>query len=342
VQVGDHVEASTPVALSEMPGELRIVRAAQDLGIEGDDFVRSLRVEVGRSVDKGEILCEHTGFFGLFRSEVIAPVRGTIEFITPGTGHLGIRAPAKILTLEAYLKGTVVEIGAGHSVTVETVGAYVQGIFGVGGERWGTLEMLNVAPDKRLTVDDVPVECSGKVLVGGCCPSAETLSRAASLGAKGFVTGSIDDQALASYLGFELGVAVTGDEPISMSVIVTEGFGSLAIGERVLGILRPLQGRSCSLNGTTQVRAGAIRPELIVPSDGAESDRSRNTADLVVGARVRIIREPHFGAEGIVTEMPTATAIIPTGARCRVLKLALQPSADEVVVARANVELVNE
>jgi hypothetical protein len=325
-----------------MPGELRIVRAAQDLGIEGEDFVRSLRVEVGRTVDRGNLLCEHTGFFGLFRSSVTSPVRGTVEFITPGTGHLGIRTPPKTITLEAYLKGTVVEVGARHSVTVETTAAYVQGIFGVGGERWGALELLNVPADKHLSVEDVPADCAGKILIGGCRPTAEVLSQAALRGAKGLVTGSIDDRALASYLGFELGVAVTGDEPISMSVIVTEGFGALPIGSRVLSILRPLHGQVCSINGTTQVRAGAIRPEVIVPLGEVKLEGNQKRSDLVVGARVRIIREPHFGTEGIVTEMPSAMAAIPTGAHCRILKLALQTSGEEVVVPRANVELVHE
>ena len=50
----------------------------------------------------------------------------------------------------AYIDGEIVEIFDGEGVAVETRGAYIQGIFGVGGECWGPLHVAVGAPDQEL------------------------------------------------------------------------------------------------------------------------------------------------------------------------------------------------
>lgn len=338
VRPGDSVTGNSVVARAELEGELRIVRVAEELGIAPEDAQKALRVTIGQKVAVGDTLAEMRGLWGLFRSTVVAPAPGTVEFLSSSTGHLGLRAAPKLLSLSAYINGTVVAVEDERAVVIESEATFVQGIFGVGGERTGCLKMLGVAPDAAVREEDVPDDAAGLVLVGGRSPTPQALMRAAQAGAVGFVTGSISGETLAGYLGYDIGIALTGDEAVQMSVIVTEGFGDIAMGERVLTTLRSVDGREVSINGATQVRAGAQRPEIIAPASSATLATGSGSKGLEVGARVRIIRVPHFGQVGQVAELPHQPEQIETGAFARVLKVTLGDGT-LITVPRANVEL---
>jgi len=340
---GDAVTPDAVVGRAELLGDLNILRIPEILGIEPFEAVKGLKVDEGAAIAAGDLVCEHVGLFGLFRSRYHSPVDGAVEFVSRRTGHLGVRLAPHAIELRAYVQGTVTGVEPDKSVTIESRGAFIQGIFGVGGERYGTIRMLDGGPKTILGPAKIPGDASGQVLVGGTRPTLEALQRAAKAGAAGLVVGSIDDYALTGYLGYDLGMAVTGHEDVPMTVIVTEGFGWLPVAERTHSLLRSLEGRAASINGATQVRAGAVRPEIIVareeteaPSPAAERDPA---AGLRIGAFVRIIRAPHFGATAEVIALPADPQPIETGARTRVLKARLD-NGDIVTIPRANVELL--
>ncbi|NUP99889.1 MAG: hypothetical protein HUU35_08545, partial [Armatimonadetes bacterium] len=161
VSVGQAVEPETAVARTELPGEVTLVRAADKLGVQGDELVTLLRKQVGEQVTEGEVLAETSGLFGrFFKSSLVAPVSGTIETVTARTGNLSIRHAPRPVALPAYISGTVVELLEGEGAVVEARGALVQGIFGIGGERHGELLVL---PAGSTTLG----EARGRVVVTG-------------------------------------------------------------------------------------------------------------------------------------------------------------------------------
>jgi hypothetical protein len=107
-------------------------------------------------------------------------------------------------------------------------------------------------------------------------------------------------------------------------------------------LLASLEGREASLSGQTQIRAGAVRPELVAPATGPAREEPAASAaevgELATGSRVRLIRHPHFGLVGTVVELPEMPAAIPTGAKLRVLAAELGDGR-RLVVPRSNVEL---
>ena len=340
---GDAVTPDAVVGRAELLGDLNILRIPETLGIEPFEALKGLRVEEGAVIAAGDLVCEHVGLFGLFRSRYHSPVDGAVEFVSQRTGHLGVRLAPHAIELRAYVQGTVTGVEPDKSVTIESRGAFIQGIFGVGGERYGTIRTLDGGPKTILGPAKIPADASGQVLVGGTRPTIEALQSAAEAGAAGLVVGSIDDYALTGYLGYDLGMAVTGHEDVPMTVIVTEGFGWLPVAERTHTLLRSLEGRAASINGATQVRAGAVRPEIIVAREktrassiAAERDPA---AGLRIGAFVRIIRAPHFGATAEVIALPADPQPIETGTRTRVLNARLD-NGDIVTIPRANVELL--
>lgn len=345
VTQGSVVTADTVVAEAYREGELRIVRAAEELGVAPEEVTRCLKVTIGDVVRMGGLVAEIHGLWGLLKTRVLSPIDGTVEFVSEATGHIGVRGPKDRITLQAYIEGVVAEVDDGRGVVIETQASFVQGIFGVGGERTGALQMLDVPLDCSVTKSAIPLDVSGRILVGGHSPTLEALREAASRGAVGFVTGSIDDTTLKEYVGYDIGVAVTGDERISMTLIITEGFGRIPMNSRVEAILRSIDGKRVSINGATQVRAGAVRPEIIgVPTSLELNDRiatSEDAADqgLRVGSLVRVIRVPYFGQRAVITALPRDLERIETGASARVAMVKLEADGKEVRVPRANLEL---
>ena len=343
VRVGDTVEADTPVLSAELPGDLTVVRVADRMGFEPEDVVKHLQVKAGDTIEKGQRLCTIVTFFGLFTTHLDAPAGGTIEFFTEKNAHLGIRHAPTPLTIDAYVRGKVTAVEEGKRVTVETEGALIQGIFGVGGEVLGEIYRLECPNDELVTEDRIAAlgqALSDKIVIGGAQFSYGALQAAGAAGVAAIVTGSIDAATLAQYVGYEIGVSITGDEDLPSTLIITEGFGTLAISERVTDLADRLQGQLASANGATQVRAGATRPEVIVPSRPASNQSAvAEIKTLEVGAAIRVIRVPYFGQFGEIIELPAEPFVVESGARVRVLKARLS-SGEAVVVPRANVELL--
>jgi len=342
-KVGEKVKAGDVVLTAELPGDMSIIRVAERMGFEPEDVLQGMKVDEGDTVEKGQLLCELKTFFGLFTSELHCPEGGVVEFFTELNAHIGIRHASVPLKVNAYIDGTIVEVEEGKSVTIETKGTFVQGIFGVGGERQGELFMLPVTADALVTpevLSKIETSLTGKIIVGGFTYSTAALEKAAELGVAAVVCGSIDAETLYDYVGYEIGVSITGDEEVPFSLIITEGFGDLAISEKVLNLLKKYEGKQVSVNGATQVRAGATRPEIIVPNDDAlDKEGGLEAKFLEIGARIRIIRVPNFGSFGSITELPASRMQVPSGGHVRVLKAKLD-NGEEVYVPRANVELV--
>lgn len=340
VSVGDTVSFDTKVLEASLKGELLILRLPERMGLSRDEVLKSLKVKEGEYVKENETLAFHSSLFGLLKNQYKSPYGGTIEFISK-EAHIGLRLKSKEIKALAYISGKVTEVKEKHEVTVETNACFLQGIFGVGGERFGELKVLDCSPNELLTSKDIPDDVKGKILVGGMQADISAINKVSELGGVGLVTASLDDRALREFLGYDLGVAITGDEDIPITLMITEGFGKIAMSERILGMLREHDGKICAINGATQVRAGAKRPELVVPlNDSKDEDLVAKSTELNVGSRVRLIRVPYFGVTGEVIELPSKPRLIATGAKTRVLKVKLDSDKSEVIVPRANIELL--
>jgi len=342
VKAGDQVEPGLVVARTELPGIMQTVRVAEILGVEPSDIERYLKVAVGDRVERGTLLAETTSFFGLLKTECKSPIEGTVELLSPVSGHVGIRFKPTPVEVKAYIRGKVTEVIPEEGVVVETTGALIQGIFGVGGERLGELKVIANSPDEPVDEDRITGDLAGKVVVAGSNITGDALRKAASLGVAAVVVGGIIDIDLIGYLGHDIGVAITGQESIPTTVILTEGFGVIRMAHRTFELLKSLEGQCASVNGATQIRAGVIRPEIIVPMAVAvEAVAGYDEQSLDVDAKIRVIREPYFGLLGKVVALPPQPVLIESGSKVRILEAELEDGR-RVSVPRANVEIIQE
>ncbi len=341
VKVGEQVKADTVVARTEIPGIIQTVKVAELLGLEPPEALAALMIGEGDTVEAGQIIAESKSFFGLFKSEVKSPYKGKVELISTATGHIGVRLPSNPIEVDAYMDGVVSEVIPNEGVVVETYGALVQGIFGVGGERTGLVVAPGASPDAALTEEMITADHAGAVLIGGAGVTRGALRKAASVGARGVVVGAIVDTDLIDYIGHDIGVAITGQEDIVTTLILTEGFGSIKMAERTFNLLKSLEGRQVSINGATQIRAGVIRPEVVAPlGSRPEGPSVHHKGQLLeVGSNIRVIREPYFGALGNVIALPPEPVEVESGAVVRILEAELADGSI-VRVPRANVEII--
>jgi len=290
VEKGTTVRAKDIVAKTELPGDVEILNAAFELGCEPKALATRLAKGEGERIAHGEILGTRSGFLGLFKSELIAPCDGTIETISNVTGKILLRKPPIPVNVTAYVDGTVVEVVPNEGVVVETPASFIQGFMGVGGETHGELAIVSPSPDDILDADSIQPEHAGKVLVGGRLVTREALNRAGEIGVHAIVVGGIHDEDLEAYLGYALGVAITGHEDLPVTVMVTEGFGEIRMAQRTYDLLRKHEGKGASVNGATQIRAGVIRPEVVIPIETSGRVEEEAAGTMGVGDTISIIR----------------------------------------------------
>jgi hypothetical protein len=219
----------------------------------------------------------------------------------------------------------------------------IQGILGIGGEVAGEIALVTDSADATITPADLTEDLAGKLVVAGALITSEVYARAAEIGIAALICGGFHDRDLRALLGYDLGVAITGHENVQPILIMTEGFGRIAMAKATFELLRANAGRRASANGATQIRAGVLRPEVIIPADGASAgDRTATpseAAGLMEGASVRIIRQPDFGRLGVVASLPSGVEAVESEAKVRVVQITLD-GGEVVTVPRANVEAI--
>ena len=263
--IGDIVKADEIVAETKLPGNVHMLKVANRLNIAPADINDVLSVNGGDSVKKGDLIAETQGLFGFFKTSLLSPISGKIESISDVTGQIVIREKPLPVEVDAYVSGIVSEVIKDEGVTIESDAAYVQGIFGIGGEARGDLEIVSASRDCELTIEDIKESHAGKIIVGGSFIGIDAYKKALELKVRGIVVGGFNYYDLEEVLGYRLGVAITGTENLDTSLVVTEGYGNIKISERTFNLLKSHDGKFVSINGATQIRAGVIRPEIVIP-----------------------------------------------------------------------------
>ncbi|MEQ8220929.1 MAG: hypothetical protein ABRQ37_01405 [Candidatus Eremiobacterota bacterium] len=346
VKKGDKVSSDKIVARTDLPGNVHMVNVVNKLNITPAEIKDCMLKKEGDPIKIDEVIAKSSSFFGLFKSVCTSPINGTVESISSVTGQLVLREAPIPVEIAAYVDGVVDEVIEAEGVNVKTWGTYIQGIFGVGGEVVGPLKIVSKSVDKPLTVDDITGELTGKIIVGGSLVTNDVIQKAKKVGIKGIIVGGLDDKDLKELLGYDLGVAITGHEEIGLTIVVTEGFGQIKMAEKTYDILKRSEGLKTSINGATQIRAGVIRPEVIVPllerytmEEIQQEHESREQLGMDPGSPVRVIRKPYFGVLGTVVSLPHNLTKMESETKVRVVEVKLE-TGETVILPRANVETI--
>ncbi len=343
VKQGDEVSADTVVARTELPGNVKMFNIANLLGVPASDIPELLLIKEGDVIAENEGIAQSKGLFGKwFKNTVRSPIEGVFESFNEITGQAVLREPPIPVEIDGYVRGKVTAVLPDEGVEVETHCTFVQGIFGIGGEVRGEIKVVCSSPDQEITADRITPDCRDMVVVGGSYISHAVLKKAVSAGVKAIVVGGFDDKDLKDLLGYDLGVAITGHEKKGLTLILTEGFGRMTMAHGTFELLKKREGMLASVNGATQIRAGVMRPEIVIPlSSDAESriQSGKQAGAMDIGSPIRCIRAPFFGKLGKVAALPPELQVLDSEAKVRVLEVDFG-DGKKYTVPRANVELI--
>ena len=341
-KVGERVKPNDIVAKTDLPGNVQMINVANQLNIDASDISQCMIKTTGESIHKNDLIAETKGIFGFFKSSVLSPVDGTIETISDVTGQVVLRESPIPVKVDAYIEGKVNEVISEEGVVIKANGVFIQGIFGIGGESRGEIKTIVDNRESEITKDMITDEEKGKIIIGGSFISIDAYKKAIDFEVAGIVVGGFNYYDLEEILGYTLGVAITGSEDLYTSLIVTEGYGKIQMGQQTFDLLNTYNGKLASINGATQIRAGVIRPEIIIPLD--PSDASRESGDsnksdgMTIDSLVRVIRSPNFGKIGVVKELPPELRKMESETMVRVAIVHIDGNRFEI--PRSNLEVV--
>ena len=341
-KVGDRVKPNDIVAKTDLPGNVQIINVANQLNIDASDINQCMIKTIGESIHKNDLIAETKGIFGFFKSSVLSPVDGTIETISDVTGQVVLRESPIPVEVDAYIEGKVNEVISEEGVVIKTNGVFIQGIFGIGGESRGKIKTIVDSRKSEITKEMITDEEKGKIIIGGSFISIDAYKKAIDCEVAGIVVGGFNYYDLEEILGYTLGVAITGSEDLHTSLIVTEGYGKIQMGQQTFDLLNSHGGKLASINGATQIRAGVIRPEIIIPLDSSDASLDSNDFNksdgMTIDSLVRVIRSPNFGKIGVVKELPPELTKMESETMVRVAIVHIDGNRFEI--PRSNLEVV--
>jgi biotin carboxyl carrier protein len=316
------------------------VEIANKLNVSPFFMKTFMHVREGQDVTYNEILAS---IDGIASGAIRAPVRGKIERVDTKTGKVVIRRPYSPVNLYGYISGTVKEIIPQFGAIVETPACYIEGVFGVGKENYGELVILAKDPKQVIEEKDISKEHAEKILVCGAGITKKALEKADEYHVRGIIAGGIKNQDIVDMFGYEISSGITGQEEKEITIIATEGFGNVEMLPQTFELLKSHEGKLTSINGTTQIRAGVIRPEIIIPVEDAIVEQDKDEESMIEpkqGMKVRIISEPYYGKWGTIKSDGTQLKTLENGTKQEVVEIEL--ASGEVVFVGENNVLVYE
>lgn len=324
VKVGDKVEASSVIGHCEVSAGQRLVKIAHILGVNRKSVKKYLLRSIGDRIYQGEILARKKGLLGVGKQELRSPVDGVITDIDPN-GDIIVKFLPMPVRLVAGAPGLVSNVRE-DSITIRTFGSEIKGAAGIGKARDGIVKVI-AKPNEFVIPQKIDSSCQGKIIVGGSYLQRATIEKALTLGVKGIVVGGIDYRDFVS-----LGV----NSDVGITIIVTEGFGNVAMGKDIYEAFNKLNDKFAFING--------LEKTVLVP----EAERVVDTKplnqeiwrELKVGDLVRDFRPDSEFLVGVVEEISSKEVELDSGlsAICATIKFI---SGQKNTVPAANLEIIS-
>jgi len=325
VQTGMRVDLRDVVARGTIPSRHVILDVAQFFRLRRVEAAESLiLVEQGATVEAGHVLAGKDPNRG---KRLLSPVTGIVAYI--GDGRIVLQETPEIMDLQAGVQGQVIDVHAGRGVTIETIGALVQGVWGNNRRVIGTLRVEPSDGLESIFGDQLNMQFRGAIVVTRRPLKATGLMIAADQGIAGVIAPSMDADLREMALSAEVGV------------LLTEGFGAMRMGNTIGSLLESMNGRQATLDATMPDRLDKRRPEVIV-NISVRADARPSSPDVAQtlrkGSTVRLTNEPYPGFAGRILDLPKTPVLLDNGLRvpCALVELF---TGEQVNVPVANLEL---
>lgn len=323
VRVREKVQPTDVVAEVQPPAKHHFLDLAAGLGVPPAEVGRYMKVELGAMVEEGQILA---GPVGIARRTMRAPANGRV--LSLSRGRMLFEAQQDPYPLSAGLPGEIVGSDGSSTVTIETTGALVQGVWGNGRRAWGVLRAVGNGPAERLQPAKLDITLRGALLVAGVADNPAPLHQATELSVRGMILGSMSAELIP--------VALRMTYPI----MLIEGFGEVPMNTPAYELLNANVGREASLEATIREAYEAQLPEVIVPLPASQRAHSpESVVPFKPGVRVRALRPPYAGVVGNLLHFLPRPEAYPSGVLSRSATVELE-GIGPVAIPLANLEVI--
>ena len=241
-------------------------------------------------------------------------------------------------TLPSGLRGRVVDITHRGGVIIESCAAVLQGVIGAGEQVAGVLAMWQGSSTVQQGQAAIP---PGALLIVPGPVNFAMLRQAMFSGVVGVIASSVSTRDLEGFLHVDLvelidsvDIDLTQAYLPPITILLTEGLGTLAMPTRTMNLLSRYQGSIALLSGTTSIRQNVF-PELIISLPVVEVEQHWQPVQpdptLKIGVQVRVYSGEYAGAIGLVDYLYSHQQVFSSGIRARAVRLQLEDGSSITV-----------
>lgn len=320
-----------------------VLKLATKLGVSSKEAEKYLQRPMGSRFYKGELLALKKGL--LDKKIITSPTDCIIESYNQDTGELQLKFLPKEVPLTAGVFGIVerVEPLTGE-VVIKTMVTEVIGILGSGKERSGILKIVETPG--LVSPNIITSELTQKVVVFNGLIFGEGLRKAVGYGLHGIITGGLN---ASDYLAMvnTLNPSQKLGNDVGVSIMATEGYGSLRIGDDIMGIIQNYQNHFVFMDGNTsrlilptfnQDSILSLRKVVLPIPKVVAHQEEVSISPVSVGMRVRIIGSPFIGMQGKVVGIDKSPTLLESG--ISTILLTVDTPTKKIKVPFSNVEII--
>lgn len=321
------------------------INLSSELGASPVEVPKFLKKTIGQTIFKGELLAFKKNFFGT--SQVISPTDSIVESLDEKSGEITLRLIPKDVVLTSGVFGVIQDVDHQKGeITIKCMSTELYGVFGTGGEKEGFLNVISGAGD-LVNASKISIINRGQILVAGSLVMGETIKKALTCNVNGIICGGLnmdDYVAMAATLDPSKRV---GTE-IGISLIATEGFGLIPIGEDLEKVLKNHNEKFAMINGNLgRLLLPSNDPDSILSCRKVELPQENQAqgvkpeltvSELKTGLRVRLIWPPFMGMQGVIKDIDQTPTVLKSG--ISTFLVTVEGKLKKVKVPFSNLEII--
>jgi len=317
---GQKVSPTDVIAEANLSPEHILLDVARGLGLPPAKADKHIQRRVGEEVSENDIIAGPASLGRVVRT----PRPGKV--VVASGGQVLIEVASRPLELIAGISGVIIELVADRGAVIATTGALIQGVWGNGRIDFGLLNVGIKDPDDLISADQLDVSLRGSVFLGGYCRDEAVFAAAADLPLRGLILPSMEASLIPAAM------------KMRYPILLTEGFGRIAMNSAAFKLLTTNEQREATVSAEFMERMKGIRPEIIIPLP-ASGDLPVETETFTNGQQVRILRAPHRGQIGTLTNIYPGLTSLPNGVRTHAGDVHLE-SGETILLPLANLEVL--
>lgn len=349
VAVGMQVSPDQIIGTANVSSGFRKINLSELLSSPPADVQKYLVKSLGQRIYRGELLAFKKGTIFGGRKLITSPTDGVLDFLNPQTGELKMTFLPKKSELPAGVFGIVEAIDEARGlVAIKAQVTRIHGMFGSGRLRDGILHVLSKRDD-LVNKSIITAQFDENILVGGSLIFKDAISSAISLGINGIITGGINAKDYKAMAGGHLTFPKKINNDIGVSIIVSEGFGSIPIGEDIFEVLSAYEGKFVSIDGNSAIldlpsfeskSLENIKKVQLPPSEPEQkfTGGGEGLIEAKSGTRVRIIGNSFLGEEGKILSIDRSLTLLPSGIHAYLATI--ETKRRKIQIPIANIEAI--